>query len=116
MTTKTIIQNQTQEKSTAFKHKLLNICVFAFVVVLTLSTLITFFTATFTEGNGNAYYIASIYILCMLLAAPTLKVFLDKVHCTCMKRLNIFGIISIFATILIITVTVSVIMAFPNLI
>jgi len=102
-------------EKTKFKHMLLNICVFAFVVVLNLVALFTFIVATFDEGNESAYSIASIYILCMLLAAPTLKVFLDKVTCPIMKRLNIIGIIAIFATILIVTVIVCLTLAFPNL-
>ncbi|MCL2755778.1 MAG: hypothetical protein FWE45_01870 [Firmicutes bacterium] len=102
-------------KKSAFKHMLLNICVVGFAVVLTLAALVTFFVAIFREGTSSAYYIASIYILCMLLAAPTLKVFLDKVNCVVMRRLNIIGIISIFATILVITVTICISFAFPNL-
>jgi len=105
-----------EQTKTHFKHKLLNICVFAFVVVLNLVALFTFFVATFDATNGNAYSIASIYILCMLLAAPTLKVFLDKVTCPTMKKLNIIGIIAIFLTILIVTVMVSLTLAFPSMI
>ena len=105
-----------KDNKTQFKHKLLNMCVLGFVAVVTLVTLITFFAATFSDGNESAYAIASIYILCMLLAAPTLKVFLDKIDCPVMKRFNIVGIISIFATILIVTVMVCLTMAFPNMI
>ena len=97
-----------------FKHKILNLCVLGFVAVLTVAVLVTFFAATFDEVNQSAYSIASIYILCMLLAAPTLKVFLDKVACPVMKKLNIVGIISIFATILVITVVVCITLAFPS--
>ena len=90
------------------KHRLLNICVLGFVVVLTAVTLVTFFVATFGDYVSNGYSIASIYILCMLLAAPTLKVFLDKISCLTMKRLNIVGIVLIFMTILVITVTICI--------
>ena len=98
------------------KHRLLNVCVLLFVAVVTVVTLVTFFVAVIRRGNVNGYSIASIYILCMLLAAPTLKVFLDKVKCSKMKRLNIIGIIAIFMTILIITVTVCLALAFPRMI
>jgi len=86
----------------------LNICVLIFVGVLTFVALLTFLIALFSRSNQNAYGIASIYILCMLLAAPTLKVFLDKVESKAMKGLNIYGIISIFAAILFITVAVCI--------
>jgi len=92
------------------KHKILNLCVLGFVVVLTAVALATFFIAIFTDGNTNAYSIASVYVLCMLLAAPTLKVFLDKVTSPTMKRLNLVGIISIFFAILVIVVTVCIYM------
>lgn len=96
------------KKEKIARRRLLNICVFIFVVVVTISTLVTFFMAIFDSGNDSAYYIASIYILCMLLAAPTLKVFLDTAGTSAaLKRLNIVGIIFIFATILIVTVAVS---------
>ena len=107
---------QPADQATTRKHKLLNLCVLGFVAILTTATLVTFLAATFSTGNNNAYAIASIYILCMLLAAPTLKVFLDKVTCPRMKRLNIIGIITVFATILTITILVCITLAFPNLI
>ena len=98
----------------AFKHRLLNVCVIAFAGVLSITALVTFFVATFETGNDSNYAIASIYILCMLLAAPTLKVFLDKVTCPVIRRFNIIGIITIFSTILILTVMVCINLAFPN--
>jgi len=98
--------------SATFKHKILNICVLAFSFILTGVALTAFLVASFTAGNESAYSIASIYILCMLLAAPTLKVFLDKVNCPMMKKLNIAGIISIFAAILISAVVVCIQMGF----
>ena len=94
--------------SASGKHRLLNLCVLGFVAVLTLTTLVTFFMATFGQSSANGYSIASIYILCMLLAAPTLKVFLDKITCPTMRRLNIVGIIAIFLTILVVTVTICI--------
>ena len=97
-------------KTAAWKHRLLNSCVLAFTFILTGVALATFFIARFTEGNNNAYSIASIYVLCMLLAAPTLKVFLDKVTCPCMKRWNIAGIILIFTAIMVIVVEVCIYM------
>ena len=96
------------DQAVARKHKLLNLCVLAFVAIVSVIALITFLVALFKSYNPNAYHIASIYILCMLLAAPTLKVFLDKVTCPTMKRLNIIGIISIFATILTMVVAVCI--------
>ena len=99
-----------QEALTLQKHKLLNMCVLGFVAVITFVTFITFFVAV-GRGNGFEYYIASIYVLCMLLAAPTLKVFLDKVTCPLMRKLNIIGIIVIFSVILLLVVTVVSVLA-----
>ena len=81
-------------------HRTLNLCVLGFAFALSITALITFFVATFTDGNDNAYTIASTYILCMLLAAPTLKVFHDKTTSSTMKRLNVATITFIFLTIL----------------
>ena len=97
------------KQRTAFKHRLLNMCVLVFVGVLTAAVMVTFFVALFTDGNNYAYSIASIYILCMLLAAPTLKVFLDKVDCCkTMRFFNIVGLISIFTTMMVLTVAVCI--------
>ena len=100
---------------TAQKHRILNICVLGFVAVLTVVGFITFYIAVGRGSSGAAYSIASIYVLCMLLAAPTLKVFLDKVECTLMKRLNIIGIIVIFFVILLIVVSICIMLAGPEL-
>ena len=102
------------EKIDCPKHKVLNVCVFAFTIVLTLVAMISFFVALFTDGNYEASSIASMYILCMLLAAPTLKVFLDKVSCPVMRRLNIIGIIAIFIAILLSAAFSSLVLAFPS--
>ena len=99
-----------------FKHKLLNVCVFIFVAVVTTVALMAFFVASFSgaeNATSNGYSIASIYILCMLLAAPTLKVFLDKVESRTMKIVNVAGIIAIFAAILVMTVAICLGLAFP---
>ena len=102
------------EAKMAFKFKLLNICMFALAVVLTITALITFFVSLF-NATGGAYYIASTYILCMLLATPSLKAFLDKVNSPAMKKLNTIGIISIFAAIMTIFICVCLDFAIPTL-
>ena len=97
------------KKEKIARRRLLNVCVFIFVVVVTISSLVTFFIAIFNNDSTTAYSIASIYILCMLLGAPTLKVFLDTAGTSnAMKRLNIIGVICIFVAILIVTVTVCI--------
>jgi len=102
------------------KHRLLNVCVLVFTFILTAIAMLTFFVAvsgvfTGTYSVTNAYYIASTYVLCMLLAAPTLKVFLDKCTCIRIKRLNIAALIAVFAAILILVVVISLTFAFPQM-
>jgi len=104
------------KESTQNKHWLLNLCVLGFVVVLTIIALISYFVATFCVDTITAYYIASIYILCMLLAAPTLKVFIDKINGPMMKKLNVIGVIFIFSAILVLAVMVCLTLAFPNMV
>jgi len=65
-----------------------------------VSTIAFFVSAFGNSDGGGAYGIAATYVLCMLLVAPTLKVFLDKVTCPVFKKLNLIGIIIIFAAIL----------------
>jgi len=94
------------QKDAIFKHKLLNICVLVFVAVMTFIMLIAFFVLIARDRIGVAHGIVGTYVLCMLLAAPTLKVFLDKIEDRVMKRLNIVALVSIFAVILLIVSTV----------
>ena len=94
------------EQNSVFKHKLLNICVLAFVGVMTAVLFITFFILIGRNNSESANSIAGTYVLCMLLAAPTLKAFLDRCNCPLMKRLNIIGLVTIFAVILLIVVTI----------
>ena len=86
--------------------KLLNFGLLALAFVLTATALVSFFIATFTPSLGAANYsVASLYILVMLLVAPTLKIYLDKVSCKVFKRLNLIAILSIFTAILVMAVT-----------
>jgi len=99
------------EKELQAKHNILNWCVLFFVAVMTSDMLVTFFILVGRDGYSTAASgIASTYVLCMLLAAPTLKVFLDKVESRMMKRVNVVGIVSIFVAILVVVVTVFVLM------
>jgi len=96
------------------KHRILNVCTLIFTAILTIVALATFFIALFNNDYAYpAYYIASTYVLCMLLAAPTLKVFLDKCTCRVLKKLTIIGLVAIFATIAILVVVVSLTFALP---
>lgn len=107
-----IITNK-DEVGLAKKHQILNICVVGFVIGLTFVSLIAFLVSIF--NNENAYSIASIYILAMLLGIPTLKVFLDKAKHSVMKKLNITGIIFGFGAIFIITIMMVIDLAWPAL-
>ncbi|MCL2556099.1 MAG: hypothetical protein FWE03_03645 [Firmicutes bacterium] len=87
--------------NSALKQRVFNWFVVAFSLILTIVALITFFVA-FTDGyTGNAAAILGSYVLSMLLAAPTIKVFLDKCTCPLLKWFNIITIILIFVAILI---------------
>jgi len=95
-------------------YRIMNVGMLTLMVVLTLVSTITFFVAAFGNGDGvGAYGIAATYVLCMLLVAPTLKVFLDKVSCPVLKKLNLVGIIIIFAAILIQVTLYFLITAWP---
>lgn len=91
-------------KNSPINTQSLTIALLVFSFIVTVATLAAFFAATFTPGNTHAYNIASIYILFMILAVPTLTLFLDKPDCTLCKRMNKIAIMLIFATILVITV------------
>ena len=99
-------------KSTPVNTQAVTIALLIFSLIVTVVTLAAFFAATFTPGNTSAYDIASIYILFMILAVPTLTLFLDKPDCILCKRLNKIAIILIFATILVITVVNVVVSGF----
>ena len=94
-----------QIKNSQVNTQSLTVALLIFSLIVTVATLAAFFAATFTPGNTSAYDIASIYILFMILAVPTLTLFLDKPDCILCKRLNKMAIALIFATILVITVT-----------
>ena len=100
-----------QDSIAMSKQSILNLCVLGFVAVMTLIGIITFFVAIGREGNFNGSAIASLYVLCMLLAAPTLKVFMDKKCSPLLRRLNLIGIMVIFAAILLMAVTAFIAMA-----
>ncbi|MCL2591753.1 MAG: hypothetical protein FWD82_00165 [Defluviitaleaceae bacterium] len=95
------------------KHRTLNVCVLLFTAVLVIVSILTFFVALFNVNLGNAYYIASMFVLCMLLAAPTLKVFLDKCTCRNLRMFNIIALVGIFVSILVLVVVISLSYAFP---
>jgi len=98
------------------KHRMLNVCVLVFTLVLTVIALLTYFLAIFYTNSVDAgYSIASTYILCMLLAAPTLKVFLDKCTCRLLKKFTIIALIGVFVAIGVLVVMVSLSFALPCL-
>jgi len=107
MTDQKSTEQKAQDATLAKKQNILNLLVIAFVAVMTTVSLITFFIAICDE-NASSYYIVSLYVLCMLLAAPTLKVFLDKTTCPRMRLINWIGVIVIFVAILTMAVTVSI--------
>ena len=92
-------KNMTEtEKFVATKQKLFNIAVLVFTFVMTIAGVVTFFVSL-TNGAISiytSYYIASTYVLVMLLAAPTLKVFLDKCTSKTIRRLNVFTLVAVF--------------------
>jgi len=88
-----------------------------FTTVLTVTGITTFFVSAFSEANSAAAYsIASIYILCMLLAVPSLKAFMDKIECPTMKRLNVLFITIAFVAIMVLMVTSALTLAFPSIV
>ena len=86
-----------------------NACLLIFTAVLTVVSLITFFMATNTNNLDSAYIIAATYVLCMLLAIPSLKVFLDKVSRPLFNKLNLVFIVLGFAAILVLVVVLFVV-------
>jgi len=100
------------DAATAKKQTILHICALVFSYVITIVALLTFFVAFFSVSVEGAYLIVSTYVLAMLLAAPTLKVFLDKCTCPNLKKANIIALLATFATILILVVMVFLNFAF----
>ena len=97
-------------------YGILNACMLAFTGVLTVVSLIALFAAAFGEGSvGAVAGITGTYVLCMLLAIPSLKVFLDKVSCPVFKKLNMVFIITGFAAILIHAVMAVLATGFPTM-
>jgi len=91
------------------ENMILNGCFLIFVGILLGVTMSTFFIALFPRrSSGNAYNIASIFILCMLLALPALKLFLDKSIGRTMKTLNLIFLVAGFFAILIMTSAVCI--------
>ena len=91
----------------AKKQNFLNMLVIAFAGITTVVFLVTFFIAV-CDRNTASYSIVSLYVLCMLLACPTLKVFLDKVTCPRMRLINWIAISVIFLAILVMSITASI--------
>jgi len=97
-------------------YRLLNIWMIVFVFTLMAASMVTFFVTLFGDGGGAAaYYIASIYILCMLLVTASLKSFMDKICCPGLKRVNLVAVIAIFISIMIVVVLVGISFAWPSL-
>ena len=88
----------------AFKLKTLNIMVIIFTLILTIVSLGTFFVCVYIGKIYFAYYISGTYILCMLLAVPTLKGFLEKIESLALKKINFLTLIFVFFSILLIAV------------
>ena len=107
-------EGRVQAKISLNKNNLLNYCVLGFVALMTFIGLITFLVAVGKDENNNASLIINLYVLCMLLAAPTLKVFFDKAVCPLMKRLNVIGLVTIFAAILIMGLVTFITLASEN--
>jgi len=88
----------------------------AFTGILTIASVIALFAAAFAESSAGAVAgITGTYVLCMLLAIPSLKVFLDKVSCPTFKKLNMVFIIAGFAAILIHAVMAVLATGFPTM-
>jgi len=106
----------TQEQhAVAQKKRILNICTLVFTIVAVVLATVMYFISLFTVEHISAYYIAGTFILAMLLAAPTLKVFLDKCTCKNLRKLNIVTLVIVFVAILVHMSMVSISFAFPNL-
>jgi len=85
------------------ENRILNSCFLLFVGFLMMVSLITFFVAIWQQDNQAAYNIASIYILCMILALPALKLFFDRAVKRIFKMMNMYLLIAAFFSILIMT-------------
>lgn len=91
---------------TMSKQQIFNWFVIVFSIVMTIVAIVTFFVSLSNGNSEAAAGIVSTYVLCMLLAAPTIKVFLDKCTTPLLKWLNIITIILIFAAILLTVVII----------
>jgi len=91
------------DKKTAAKQRLLNWCTLVFTAVLTVVSIVVFFILL-ARGDGTSAGVVASYVLSMLLAAPTLKVFLDKVKCPVLRKANVIGLVTVFSTILVLSV------------
>ena len=74
-----------------------------------------FFVALFTQGAGAANGIASIYILSMLLAMPTLKVLLEKAENKSIQRIAKACYVVVFDVIFILVIMSVITLAFPGI-
>ena len=107
-----------EQKSARNKHRVINICAIAFGLGLTFFAVLAFFISFIVDAvNGGSFgglhAIVGSYVLAMLLAAPTIKVFLDKCTCKIIKKLNIASLIAIFVAIFIM-LTVSLLLLIPG--
>jgi len=96
---------QESKLSAMFKSKVFNLAAIVFSVVLTAVAVTVYFICFAREIEGGAYTVVNLYVLCMLLAAPTVKVFLDKCTSPLVKALNITTLILIFLAILVLVVS-----------
>jgi len=86
-----------------YQH-LLNWLMLGLVLALTITATVTFFISILRPYEyecGAFNSIVGHYVLVMLLGAPTLKVFLDKVKCPILKKLNVATLGIVFLTILV---------------
>ena len=104
-----------EQQAVAQKKKILNICTLIFTIIAVVFATVMYFISAFTVDFVSAYYIAATFILAMLLAAPTLKVFLDKCTCKNLRKFNIVTLVIVFAAILVHMCMVSLSFAFPTI-
>jgi len=94
------------DRGAALKQQVFNWFVIIFSVIMTAVAIITFFITLSNGYTDTAAGIVSTYVLCMLLAAPTIKVFLDKCTGVLLIWFNIVTIILIFAAILVTVIVI----------
>lgn len=102
-----------EEIKSITKLKIFNMCILWFVFALNIIATITFFVALFNTSVESAYAIASIYILGMLLAVPTLKILVDKITCPITRIVNVVFMVWVFKMIMIFIAFIAFAYAYP---